>query len=182
MKIRKEGYRKEDILKSSLKIFKEKFINFTKNINKIDEIFDKIYTPLVNTGKRLSACGLCNRFMLLIDQKVPILSCLECNKDYKLIKNIENLKSNNHRCPICKFETISFKFNDKENILCPYCFNNPNQEYTNVKLNNYTNYIKCHMCNHKECNLSLNNRILAECKYCNKGKIALREIKGDIET
>jgi len=119
MKIRKEGYKKEDIVRNALNIFRDKFINFTKNINRIDEIFDKIYTPLANVGKRLSSCGFCNRFMLLIEQKVPILNCVECNKDYKLIRNIENIRTNNYKCLICKFETISFKFNDKECIICP---------------------------------------------------------------
>jgi len=38
------------------------------------------------------------------------------------------------------------------------------------------------MCNHKECDLSTNNRTIAECKYCNKGQTVLREVKGDVES
>jgi len=69
------------VVDKSIAFFKDRFQHFMKNIDKIDMIFDKLYKPLSETGKRLSHCGDCKRYMLLITSKLPFLNCSECNKD-----------------------------------------------------------------------------------------------------
>lgn len=49
------------VVDKSIAFFKERFQYFMKNIDKIDMIFDKLYKPLSETGKRLSHCGDCKR-------------------------------------------------------------------------------------------------------------------------
>jgi len=59
--------------------------------------------------------------MIIIESNLPFLTCGTCNKDYKLMKFIESIKPNNVNCPICKFETISFKKDNFDITICPFC-------------------------------------------------------------
>jgi DNA topoisomerase-3 len=44
----------------------KKFLHFTANINKMDELFEATFSSLCDTGKPLSKCGVCARFMKYI--------------------------------------------------------------------------------------------------------------------
>lgn len=120
-KVREGKQSLAEVIEKCTSFFKERFLFFSKNIDKIDMIFDKLYKPLSETGKRLSHCGDCKRYMLLINSKLPFLNCSECDKDYKLMHNIESIKPMNKNCAICNFEAISFKQGKFEIIICPKC-------------------------------------------------------------
>jgi len=97
------------------------------------------------------------------------------------MKFIEAIKPNNVNCPICKFETISFKKDNYDITICPYCFNNPAKEFLAYDLDDRNSNMRCDMCIHPECKLSLHHRVLAKCKYCLKGEIRLKDLKGNVE-
>lgn len=63
------------VLTSALKDFKRKFIFFRDNINAMDELFQVSFSSLADSGKPLSKCGHCRRYMKLISAKPVRLYC-----------------------------------------------------------------------------------------------------------
>merc|ERR1712061_280585 len=52
-----------------LKVFREKFIYFVKNVDLMDQLFESTFTPLEASGRQLSRCGSCNRYLNVIDKR-----------------------------------------------------------------------------------------------------------------
>jgi len=42
-------------------------------------------------------------------------------------------------------------------------------------------HLRCDVCTHTDCSLSLQYRSLGTCKYCKKGEIRMKDLKGSIE-
>ena len=63
------------VLTTALKDFKQKFIFFRDNINAMDELFQVSFSSLADSGKPLSKCGHCRRYMKLIMAKPVRLYC-----------------------------------------------------------------------------------------------------------
>ena len=57
------------VVEHSLKNFQAKFKYFCENIAKMDSLFEASFSPLAQTGKFLSKCGKCLRYMRYIPLK-----------------------------------------------------------------------------------------------------------------
>ena len=56
----------ESVLSEELNIFRNKFKEFTENIEKMDHLFEVTFSPLDSSGKPFSKCGKCRRYMHFI--------------------------------------------------------------------------------------------------------------------
>jgi DNA topoisomerase III len=52
-------------MKESIDLYRQRFSNFAANITAIDELFEVVFTPLRESGRPFSRCGLCRRYMKL---------------------------------------------------------------------------------------------------------------------
>ena len=79
----------EDVVDHSLQVFKEKFVFFKEHIavsdrvlrylQGMDTLFESEFSLLTESGKPLSRCGICKRFMRYVKSPPPRLYCSECN-------------------------------------------------------------------------------------------------------
>ena len=72
------------VLKHAIEIFERKFHYFVQTIEGMDQLFEVTFSPLASSGKPLSRCGKCKRFMKYVDAKPHRLHCATCNDTYSL--------------------------------------------------------------------------------------------------
>ena len=78
---------KDVVLKHALDIFRRKFAYFVAKIAFMDTLFQSVFDPLAATGKPLSRCGKCRRYMRYIPLKPQRMYCPTCNETYSLPQN-----------------------------------------------------------------------------------------------
>lgn len=122
---------KRDVIAHSLRCFEAKFGYFCANIARMDQLFEASFSPLAQSGKMLSKCGKCLRYMRLIEAPPTRLHCPTCEETYALpqggiIKLYKELK-----CPLDNFELVLFSLGNKDTAmgktfpLCPFCYSSP---------------------------------------------------------
>eukprot|EP00729_Bicosta_minor_P008419 gene8419-1733_t len=90
-----------DVLHRAIVAFEEKFKFFEARISSMDELFEVSFSPLSATGKPMSKCAKCLRYMKYIAQQL--------------------------KCPLDGFELLLWSSGSRGQSypLCPYCYNNP---------------------------------------------------------
>ena len=68
-------------------MFKRKFDYFVSHIAAMDALFASVYDPLSQTGKLLSRCGKCRRYMRYLHLRPQRLYCPQCEDTYALPQN-----------------------------------------------------------------------------------------------
>uniref|UniRef100_A0A9L0RYI9 DNA topoisomerase n=1 Tax=Equus caballus TaxID=9796 RepID=A0A9L0RYI9_HORSE len=121
----KADYRQ--VLGHTLDVFKRKFHYFVDSIAGMDELMEVSFSPLAATGKPLSRCGKCHRFMKYIQAKPSRLHCSHCDETYTLPQNGTIKLYKELRCPLDDFELVLWSSGSrgKSYPLCPYCSNHP---------------------------------------------------------
>ena len=69
---------KDIVIAHSLINFEQKFRYFMTNIERMDALFEASFSPMAATGKFLSKCGKCLRYMRYIPLKPQRLYCQSC--------------------------------------------------------------------------------------------------------
>ncbi|XP_065070574.1 DNA topoisomerase 3-beta-1-like [Rhopilema esculentum] len=153
------------VLHHSINCFNSKFEYFRKNIENMDELFEVSFTKLSESGKPLSRCGKCHRFMKLITAKPCRLHCAHCDETYSL-PNDGNLKLFKElRCPLDEFELLLYAGRGgKSTPLCPYCYNHPPFE-------DMRKGMCCNQCTHPTCKHSIASLSVASCIDCDSGTL-----------
>jgi uncharacterized membrane protein YgcG len=111
--------------------FIKKFVYFRDNISLMDNLFEACFTTLAATGKPLSRCGKCLRYMKLIALQPQRLYCSTCEEIYALPQNGTIKLYKELKCPLDNFDLVLFSLGNTEKAqgksypLCPYCYNNP---------------------------------------------------------
>ena len=72
---------KDMVIAHSLVNFEQKFRYFMTNIERMDSLFEASFSPMAATGKFLSKCGKCLRYMRYIPLKPQRLYCQSCEGD-----------------------------------------------------------------------------------------------------
>ncbi|XP_074383430.1 DNA topoisomerase 3-beta isoform X6 [Apium graveolens] len=159
--------------------FQQKFSYFVKKIENMDSLFEAQFSPLSDSGRMLSKCGKCLRYMKYISSLPSRLFCGTCEEVYyvpqkgtiKLYKEIT--------CPLDNFELLIFSMAGPEGKsfpLCPYCYNNPPFEGIDTlfgaskagstgKLGKGAG-MPCFMCPHPTCRHSLIAQGVCACPEC----------------
>lgn len=109
-----------------LSIFSHKFRYFVENVGIIDGLFEMSFSPLTSTGKSLSRCGLCNKYLYLVSSKPIRMFCKHCDHVYKMPQSGQMKEYKTLRCPLDNFELV-FVANKlgKSYPLCPMCYDQP---------------------------------------------------------
>lgn len=156
------------VLRHSIDIFERKFDYFMKHIDNMDQLFECSFTKLSETGKPMTRCGKCRRYMKYIDARPYRLHCSTCEETYNLpqdgfVKLFQELK-----CPLDEFELLlwSKDGNSKSYPLCPNCYTTPPFKDMNSKSG-------CNQCTHPTCKHSSKQLTVAECPFCESGVIVL---------
>ncbi|XP_072839824.2 DNA topoisomerase 3-beta-1 isoform X1 [Pogona vitticeps] len=161
------------VLEHTLDIFKRKFHYFVDSIAGMDELMEVSFSPLAATGKPLSRCGKCHRFMKYIQAKPSRLHCSHCDETYSLPQNGTIKLYKELRCPLDDFELVLWSSGSrgKSYPLCPYCFNHP--PFRDMKKG-----MGCNECTHPSCQHSLNMLGIGQCVECENGVLVLDPTSG----
>ncbi|ELW72593.1 DNA topoisomerase 3-beta-1 [Tupaia chinensis] len=167
----KADYRQ--VLGHTLDIFKRKFHYFVSSIAGMDELMEVSFSPLAATGKPLSRCGKCHRFMKYIQAKPSRLHCSHCDETYTLPQNGTIKLYKELRCPLDDFELVLWSSGSrgKSYPLCPYCFNHP--PFRDMKKG-----MGCNECTHPSCQHSLSMLGIGQCVECESGVLVLDPTSG----
>lgn len=150
------------VLSSTLAEFRTKFDNFVTNIAAMDELFEVSFSSLAESGKALSRCGKCRRYLKLITAKPVRLYCPNCQETLSLPHNGSFRTFKELKCPLDEYELLYFNgfgANSKSYVLCPNCYNNPPFEDMK-KLSG------CNQCSNKECPQSMIHLGIGDCRWC----------------
>ena len=74
----------DNVLQHTIYIFKQKFDYFQNNVEEMDELFEASFSSVADSGKVLSKCGLCRRYMKYISSRPQRLYCMNCDQTYSL--------------------------------------------------------------------------------------------------
>uniref|UniRef100_A0A670K2C4 DNA topoisomerase n=1 Tax=Podarcis muralis TaxID=64176 RepID=A0A670K2C4_PODMU len=161
------------VLEHTLDIFKRKFHYFVDSIAGMDELMEVSFSPLAATGKPLSRCGKCHRFMKYIQAKPSRLHCSHCDETYSLPQNGVIKLYKELRCPLDDFELVLWSSGSrgKSYPLCPYCYNHP--PFRDMKKG-----MGCNECTHPTCQHSLNMLGIGQCVECENGVLVLDPTSG----
>ena len=161
------------VLAHALNIFKSKFAYFVTSICGMDELFEVSFTPLKESGKPLSRCGKCNRFMKYVTAKPCRLYCGHCDDTYSLPQNGSIKLYKGLKCPLDEFELVlwSTGARGKSTLVCPYCYNHP-------PFPNMHKGMGCNACTHPTCPQSVEAQGVADCTECESGTLTLDTSSG----
>ncbi|XP_036076915.1 DNA topoisomerase 3-beta-1 isoform X2 [Rousettus aegyptiacus] len=167
----KADYRQ--VLGHTLDVFKRKFHYFVDSIAGMDELMEVSFSPLAATGKPLSRCGKCHRFMKYIQAKPSRLHCSHCDETYTLPQNGTIKLYKELRCPLDDFELVLWSSGSrgKSYPLCPYCYNHP--PFRDMKKG-----MGCNECTHPTCQHSLSMLGIGQCVECENGVLVLDPTSG----
>ncbi|KXS19810.1 DNA topoisomerase 3-beta-1-like protein, partial [Gonapodya prolifera JEL478] len=117
----------DEVLKEELDVFRAKFRFFSENIDKMDNLFEATFSPLASSGRPLSKCGRCRRYLNYLALRPQRLHCRTCDETYAVpqggtIKLYRELK-----CPLDGFELVYFTTGSKGKgfPFCPRCYSTP---------------------------------------------------------
>ncbi|XP_039627490.1 DNA topoisomerase 3-beta-1 isoform X1 [Polypterus senegalus] len=163
----------KQVLQFTLDIFKRKFHYFVDSIAGLDELMEVSFSPIAATGKPLSRCGKCHRFMKYIQAKPSRLHCSHCDETYSLPQNGAIKLFKELRCPLDEFELVLWSSGSrgKSYPLCPYCYSNP--PFRDMKKG-----MGCNECTHPTCQHSLNNLGIGQCVECEHGVMTFDTTSG----
>ncbi|XP_058093481.1 DNA topoisomerase 3-beta isoform X2 [Magnolia sinica] len=168
------------VVQHVLQQFTQKYSYFVKQIETMDELFEAQFSPLADSGRLLSKCGKCVRYMKYISTQPSRLYCGTCEEVYHLpqrgtIKLYKELV-----CPLDNFELLLFSLAGPEGKsfpLCPYCYNSPPFEgidtlFGALKTGSSSKLGKgagmpCFLCPHPTCPHSLIAQGVCACPECN---------------
>ena len=145
---------KEAIVIHCLEQFKQKFSFFVEHIMRMDALFEATFSPLASSGKVLSKCGKCNRFMKLIATRPSRLYCPTCEDLWKMPQGGAIKLYKELACPLDGYQLVLFSLggaDGKTYPLCPYCYNNPPFEDAHLLGDKASGGMPCTTCTHPTC-------------------------------
>ncbi|XP_013414482.1 DNA topoisomerase 3-beta-1 [Lingula anatina] len=156
------------VLQHALKIFEMKFKYFVQNILGMDELFEVTFSPLAASGKPLSRCGKCRRYMKFVQAKPSRLHCSQCDETFSLPQNGSIKLYKEIKCPLDDFEMVLWTTGSKGKSypLCPYCYNHP-------PFRDMRKGMGCNECTHPTCPHALGQNGVASCVECENGVLVL---------
>ncbi|KAL7573953.1 hypothetical protein ACA910_001962 [Epithemia clementina (nom. ined.)] len=120
---------KDDVVSHAISLFREKFDNFTKSIDKMDVLFGASFSKLEDVGKPFTRCGLTRRYLSFIPGPPARLYNKYTETVYPLPVGGEVKQWTGRHCSVegCNFELCLYSVGQPERTfpLCPRCFNDP---------------------------------------------------------
>eukprot|EP00039_Didymoeca_costata_P016971 m.310406 g.310406 ORF g.310406 m.310406 type:complete len:847 (-) comp16476_c2_seq4:74-2614(-) len=156
------------VLSHTISCFEDKFRYFEQRVGSMDELFEVSFTPLSASGKPMSRCAKCRRFMKYIQQKPSRLYCQTCDETYSLPDNGKIMLYKELKCPLDNFELLLWSSGTRGRTypLCPYCYNHPPFEGSKKGQG-------CNQCPHPTCQHSIVAHGVTQCPECENGVLVL---------
>ncbi|CAL8083707.1 unnamed protein product [Prunus armeniaca] len=167
------------VVQHVLQQFRQKYSYFVKQIENMDALFEAQFSPLADSGRVLSKCGKCLRYMKHISSQPSRLYCNTCEEVYYLPQKGSIKLYKELTCPLDNFELLIFSMpgpDGKSFPLCPYCYNSPPFEgidtlFGAVKSGPSSQLGKgagmpCFLCPHPTCRHSLIAQGVCACPEC----------------
>lgn len=167
------------VIQHVLQQFMKKYSYFVKKIENMDALFEAQFSPLADSGRLLSKCGKCGRYMKYISTQPMRLYCVTCEEVYYLPQNGSVKLYKEIICPLDGFELLLFSMvgpDAKSFPLCPFCYNNPPFEgidklFGALKLDDTGKVGKgagmpCFLCPHPACKQSMITQGVCACPEC----------------
>ncbi|KAH9649476.1 DNA topoisomerase [Citrus sinensis] len=168
------------VVQHVLQQFRQKYSYFVKQIENMDALFEAQFSPLSNSGRVLSKCGKCLRYMKYISMQPSRLYCSTCEDVYNLPQRGTLKLYKELTCPLDNFELLIFSMAGPEGKsfpLCPFCYNNPPFEgidtlYGTTTTGSFGKLGKgagmpCFLCPHPACRHSMMAQGVCACPECN---------------
>ncbi|GMN59693.1 hypothetical protein TIFTF001_028789 [Ficus carica] len=171
--------------------FEQKFSYFVKQIlswiitqvyrtiDNMDALFEAQFSPVADSGRVLSKCGKCLRYMKYISSQPSRMYCNTCEEVYYLPQKGTIKLYKELTCPLDNFELLIFSMPGPEGKsfpLCPYCYNSPPFEgietlYGAAKTGSSNKLGKgvgmpCFLCPHPTCPHSMITLGVCACPEC----------------
>eukprot|EP00899_Mesostigma_viride_P006662 jgi/Mesvir1/15998/Mv08302-RA.2 len=161
------------VVASALREFFAKFQYFVLNIGRMDSLFEATFSPLASSGKPLSKCGKCQRYMKYIPMRPARLFCPTCDEVYPLPQNGQIKLYKEIACPLDGFQLVLFSLSGpdgKTYPLCPFCYSNPPFEGVGKLFGGDASKgaggMPCSMCPHPTCKNSMAAQGVCACPEC----------------
>ncbi|KAL5006758.1 hypothetical protein ScPMuIL_015564 [Solemya velum] len=156
------------VLDHGINIFHSKYKYFVENIQGMDELFEVTFSSLAASGKPLSRCGKCRRYMKFVQAKPSRLHCASCDETYSLPQNGSIKLYKELKCPLDDFELVLWTTGSRGKTypLCPYCYNNP-------PFKDMRKGMGCNECTHPTCQHGKLQNGVSECIECEFGVLIL---------
>ncbi|KAI8538181.1 hypothetical protein RHMOL_Rhmol09G0082200 [Rhododendron molle] len=149
-------------------------------IDNMDALFEAQFSPLSDSGRLLSKCGKCLRYMKFISTQPSRLFCSTCEEVYYVPQKGAIKLYKELTCPLDNFELLICSFPGPEGKtfpFCPYCYNSPPFEGIgslfgaskaggSVQLGKGAG-MPCFLCPHPTCQHSLIAQGVCACPECN---------------
>eukprot|EP00758_Cryptobia_borreli_P003669 Tbor_TRINITY_DN3901_c0_g1::TRINITY_DN3901_c0_g1_i1::g.824::m.824/K03165/TOP3; DNA topoisomerase III len=149
---------KDEVLSYALHLFTDKFHFFKKNIEKMDVLFDASFSSLSTTGRYISRCGNCTRYLRHISTRPQRLYCQHCEVTYNLPQGGTIKPYGQFTCPLDNFELVICHIEGGKSLpICPYCYNNPPFDGFGGKA------MSCADCKQPTCRHSLATNYVCDC-------------------
>ncbi|ROT81135.1 putative DNA topoisomerase 3-beta-1 [Penaeus vannamei] len=161
------------VLRHTLEIFQLKFQYFVNNIGGMDELFEVSFSPLSASGRPLSRCGKCRRYIKLVETKPIRLHCVNCDETFAVPQNGIIREFHENRCPLDDYQLLMWSggAKGKSFTFCPYCYNNP-------PFPDMAKASGCNLCSHPTCEYSRDNTGVSQCMECPSGILVMDAASG----
>lgn len=149
-------------------VFSAKFKYFVEKIAAMNELFEDSFSSLADTGKPLTRCGRCNRYMKLITSAPQRLHCAQCRTTCALPSGGTVRQYKQAKCPLDGFELVLWTqgARGKSFVLCPYC-------YTSPPFEDMAKHSGCNKCTHPDCPQAQTKLVVTACHECPNGLLLL---------
>ncbi|KAA3673979.1 DNA topoisomerase III [Paragonimus westermani] len=158
----------DQVLQFVLAVFAAKYRYFIEHISAMDQLFEVSFSKLSESGRPLSRCGKCHRYLKLIENRPQRLHCPICNETYTVPQNGTIRLYKDVRCPLDDFALLLWTQGPKGKVVvfCPYCYSHPPFE-------NMPKAAGCQLCPHPTCPQSMETRGVDACPECCNGVLIL---------
>ena len=157
-----------EVLRKATAALAAKFEYFEARIGRMDELFEVSFSPLKDTGRPMSKCPKCRRFMKYIAQKPARLYCATCDETLSLPNDGKIMLYKELKCPLDGYELLLFSTGARGAAFpfCPLCYNTPPFEGMRKGTG-------CNGCTHPTCAHSRLRHGVCPCAECETGTLVL---------
>jgi DNA topoisomerase-3 len=154
------------VLRHTLDIFQAKFEFFRSHTEQLDELFEASFSSVAESGRPLSRCGKCQRYLKYIAARPQRMYCGHCNETYSLPQGGSVKLYKEIKCPLDDFELLVFSSPTKSYLVCPYCYNQP-------PFKGVAKGMGCNQCPHQSCVYAVPHQRVDQCMECDRGTLVL---------
>ncbi|KAI8468313.1 MAG: DNA topoisomerase [Monoraphidium minutum] len=176
--------KREAVVAHTLEQFRAKFQFFVGHISRMDALFEASFSPLSSSGRPISKCGKCRRYLKFIGARPQRLYCPTCEDVYALPQGGTIKQYKGLACPLDGFELLLFSLagtDGKTYPLCPLCYSYPPFEGA-VKVGGEGASMKpgmpCTTCLHPTCKHAPSRQGVMQCPECQAGMLVLDPVSG----